>query len=1000
MRNARISDARRRVLRAAVVFASIFFASFAETRADEGEAFFSEQVEPILRKRCYECHSHAARDMQGGLALDWRKGWETGGDRGPAIVPGDADASVLLRAVSHDDPDLQMPEEKLPDEEIALLVRWVENGAADPRSIMPEAAAVADAGDWWSLKPLVFPAVPPFAGDNPIDAFVNERLAREGISPSPEAERRDLIRRATFDLHGLPPTPEETADFLAEARPDAYERLVDRLLASPRYGERWARHWLDVVHFADTHGFEHDAFRPNAWRYRDYVIESFNRDVPWSDFVREQLAADAFYPESPELTAALGFLGAGPYDHSAAVTAPMSFENLDRDDLVTQTMGAFVSVTANCARCHAHKFDPISQEDYYALQAVFAGVAKGDVEFDDDPAVAETRRRWTALKLAAENRDAATLLSEENRSLVAEWEATRGAAPVWKPLQVETYVSAGGAELKRLDDGSILSSGVRPEVDAVVVTGTSDLTRITAVRLDVLDDESLPMKGPGRMDNGNLHLSEFELRSFASGGAGGQTVKIKRASADFDQIGWTSQLAIDGDLKTAWGIHPAVGVSHYAVFELGTPLAIQPGSKVALTLKQLHGGGHLIGRFAVTVTDAEDLSLSALPIDAEAAAAKGVADRSDEEQATLAAAVLKVRAERELAALPPRAKVYAAGAAVENERGVVRLAEPKSIRVLSRGDLDKPGDAVGPGALSAVTAIPARFDDAAASASESHRRAALADWIVHPENPLSWRSVANRVWGFHFGRGLSDTPSDFGRMGSQPIHPELLDWLACELRDGDGTLKPLHRAICLSAAYRRSSANREDLAAHDPDNRLLARGSRRRLDAEGFRDAVMATSGRLDLTMGGPGVQHFSTSPGPQMTPKVDYDGFGWDSPGATRRSVYRVVWRGIPDPLMDALDFPDLGLPAPTRNFSASPLQSLALVNDRFVLHHAKTMAEHVRLDREAVADQVREVVCRTWLREPTDEEAAPLTALANEHGLEAVCRLLFNSDEFLFLD
>ena len=881
-----------------------------EPVADETE-FFTTEVEPVLRKRCYGCHSHASREMEGDLTLDWRSGWEEGGSRGPAIVPGKPEESLLVRAINHSDPDLQMPDDKLPDEEIALLTEWVRRGAPDPRTVPPEAASLAEATDWWSLKPLVRPPVPDSGGDNPIDAFIQARLESEGLSPAPKADRRALIRRLMFDLHGLPPTMDETEAFLADERDDAYLHLLNRLLESPRYGERWARHWLDTIHFADSHGFEHDVFRPHAWRYRDYVIDSFNRDTPWDRFIREQLAADVFFADQPELTVALGYLGAGPYDHSAAITALKSFEYLDRDDLVTQTMGAFVSTTANCARCHAHKFDPITQADYYALQAVFAGIGKGDLAFDTDPEIAAQRRRWRGLKSAAEQRRQDVLLQPENLALVSEWEADTGAKAVWRTLEPGMFVSSEGATLRRLDDASILSTETRPETDIVTVRATTELSRITAIRLEVLTDESLPQNGPGRQDNGNLHLSEFELQVRHPGATQDEAVPIHQATADFDQAGWTIQHAIDGNDATAWGIHPAVGMPHQAVFVPESPPELAPGSEVVVELKQLHGRSHLIGRFRLSVTDGPPEKAIALPADALAALKTPADQRTTDQQTALAAAILRRRAEHELQRLPEQGKVYAAAAQAENERGMITFDAPREIRLLKRGDLNRPEQVVGPGALTAVVDLPARFD-LPETHQEAARRAALADWLADTRNPLTWRSVANRVWHYHFGRGLCDTPSDFGRMGGVPSHPELLDWLACELRDGGGSLKHLHRLICSSRTYRQSSRPTEQQLSIDPDNRLLARMPSRRLDAGSYFDAVLAVSGRLDLTMGGPGVQHFSTSPGAQLTPKLDYNDFDWDSPGATRRSIYRVVWRGIPDPLFDALDFPDLGLPAP----------------------------------------------------------------------------------------
>jgi uncharacterized protein DUF1553/uncharacterized protein DUF1549 len=842
-----------------------------------------------------------------------------------------------------------------------------------------------DAHNWWSLKRLQAPKAP-LAGRHPIDAFVEAKLAEKGLKLSPQADARTLVRRVFVDLHGLPPTPE---DVDPPPHVGGYEALVDRLLVSPRYGERWARHWLDTIHFADSHGFEHDVMRTNAWRYRDYVIGSFNRDIPWDRFIREQLAADVFNPDEPALTVALGFLGAGPYDSSAAGTAPKSFEYLDRDDLVTQTMGAFVSTTANCARCHAHKFDPITQEDYYGLQAVFAGVGKGDIGYDEDPGIAKQRKRWQALLAGVD------LLSPENQRLVDEWETQRQGSANWEPLEIETFVSSDAATLTRQADGSILSGGKRPDKDTVTVTGMSKLREVTAFRLEVLPDDSLPMKGPGRAENGNLHVTEFEVQLFRSGATSPEKVKFRRASADFDQSGWTIAHALDGDLKTAWGVDPAEGQAHHAVFEVERGLKLEPGAKLVVLLKQLHGRSHVIGRFRLSVTDAPGSAVTALPALAEAALKLKPEERTKEQREAIANVVLKNRARDELARLPTPKKVYAAGASAENERGIINYPEPRVIRVLKRGELDKPLDEAQPSALTAVSWLKGRFE----LKNEAARRAALAEWIADPENPLTWRSIVNRVWHYHFGKGLCDTPSDFGRMGGLPSHPELLDWLAVWFRDeAKGSLKQLHRLILTSAAYRQSSAHREDAATIDPENRLLWRMNPQRLDADSYRDTVLAMSGRLDCRMGGPGAPHFKFGPPVQATPTLDYTVFDWGKPEGARRSIYRIVWRGIPDPFMEAMDFPDLGLLAPVRSFSASPLQALALMNNEFVVFHADQLAK--RLRGEAATCQIREAVRRVWLREPTADELADFNKLAEEHGLAAVCRLLFNSNEFLFVN
>lgn len=958
--------------------------------ADE---FFTSKIEPLLKQRCYECHSHEKK-MKGGLTLDSKSGWEQGGDSGPTLVAGKPEDSLLIKMVRWSDDEHQMPpKEKLPSAEIALLEEWVKRGAPDPRVMVKKRPTESD---WWSLKPLVMPKVPEVAGvDHPVDRFIRARLAERKIVPSPEADRRTLIRRVLFDLHGLPPSHAEVEAFVKDADPKAYEKLVDRLLESPRYGERWARHWLDTIHFAETHGCGHDLPRDHAWRYRDYVITALNEDKPWSRFVREQLAADVLFPDEPRLVAALGFLGAGVFDHSAYQTAPTNFDYLDRDDLVTQTMGAFASTTANCARCHAHKFDPISQDDYYALQAVFAGLIEGDIPFDEDKTISQSRKHWQTLLTAAEAKDKAAMLNPENTALVSAWEKTQGAPVKWTPLGYESFVSAEGSSLKRTGD-TLLSSGAKPDKDSYIITSSVPLTKITALRLDVLADPSLPMKGPGRQDNGNLTLSEIEAQLFDTGGAQPVKLKFTRATADFDQQGWTSAMAIDGNPATGWGIHPAVGVSHHAVFELADTIAIKPGAKLTLTLKQLSGKSHLIGSFKLSATDEPAVRAAAMPMLAQEALTTPEAKRSEPQRLALAAHALRVIATAELAKLPAPAQVYAAAKQADVLLNVGKgtpttVAKAKTVQVLKRGEFDKPMKEAVSGALSAIHALPARFEKAQAT-DEAARRAALADWLADEKNPLTWRSIANRVWHYHFGRGLCDTPNDFGRMGGTPSHPELLDWLACELRNHGGSLKHLHRLIVTSAAYRQSSAHRDDAALLDADNRLLWRMNRLRLDADSYRDFVLAAADRLDPALGGPSVRQFVTGPPVQLTPTLDYAAYDWSALPKHRRSIYRFVWRGVPDPFMDALDFPDLGMLAPARGFSASALQSLALYNNRFVLHFSGELGKQLTTPEEAVR--------RVLLREPTAEEKTNFIAFAQKNGLAALCRVLLNSNEFLFVD
>ncbi|MEM7015119.1 MAG: DUF1553 domain-containing protein, partial [Verrucomicrobiota bacterium] len=574
-----------------------------------------------------------------------------------------------------------------------------------------------------------------------------------------------------------------------------------------------------MIHFADSHGCEHDVKRENAWRFRDYVIQRLNIDIPWGRFIREQLAADVFFPDEPQLTAALGFIAAGPLELSRAGTAPVTFDYLDRDDIVTQTMGAFVSTTANCARCHSHKFDPISQEDYYGLQAVFAGVGKGDIEFDPSAAIMNQRRKLEEVISAAAGQNAAVLLKPEYAAVVREWELTQARNPAtWDVLTPEVFLSSGGATLTRQEDNSLFATGKMVDTEIYTVTSSVDLKKLTAVRVEALKDERLPMGGPGRAENGNLHLTDVQLTWFPANSDQAVSLKIARASADFDQDGWTAPQSIDDDLRSAWAIFPRVNESHEIVFELAEPVDTSAGGKLAVTLKQLWPPRHYIGRLRLSVTDAEDGAAQILPAAAATGLQKPSAERNEAEKAAIAAVALEGWAKKELAALPAKQTVYGVSASWSHAKKLAAPQKPKVVHLLRRGDIEQPVREVGPGALSAL-GLPFWLDD---PNKESSRRAALAGWIASPDNPLTWRSIVNRVWHHHFGRGICETPNDFGRMGAEPSNPQLLDWLAVWFRDdAKGSLKELHYLILTSQTWKQAAESR-----------------RTRLDAGMFRDAA------------------------------------------------------------------------------------------------------------------------------------------------------------------
>ncbi len=961
----------------------------------------------LLRDRCVRCHG--AKESNGGLRLDQAESVRRGGDSGPSVVQKKPAESLLLRrVVSMSDDEVMPPEgDRLTADEVRLLTEWITAGAEWPA----QAVETAKAGsDWWAIQPLRRPAVPvaAIAGDangrsNPIDAFITEALVQQGLQRSSSADRRTLMRRVALDLTGLLPTIEEIEAFERDPDPLAYERLVDRLLASPRYGERWARHWLDVVHFAETHGHDQDRPRDHAWPYRDYVIESLNVDKPYARFVEEQVAADALHPDDPTLVRALGFLSAGPWDESSLrdireeTIDRQIGRYLDRDDIVTNVMSTFTSTTVHCARCHHHKFDPISQEDYFSLQAVFAGTEKGTRPFDLDAAT-RTRRAELA-QLDADLKRNSFSLPEPLLESMRAWEENQRAHPAtWLTLSSPAVTSENGATLRLLDDGSCLVSGKSPEVDTYTVSAELPATPVTGLQLEVLPHESLAHQGPGRQDNGNLHLSEIRVLFRAEGGETEQPVSLRNPVADFDQAGWDITRALDGNVQSAWGIYPEVGKAHAAVFEVVNP----PSSAGTWTihLDQRHGGRHTIGRFRLSITTTRGAALQAAVTSSTVAAlSKAPADRSPEESKELQRAFLQDYLRQEFAKLPESQKVFAGSGEFLADGGHRPLGKPRPIQILQRGEITRPLREVGPGTLSAITALPARFSHDPET-GEAGRRAALARWLVHKENPLTWRSIVNRVWHYHFGRGLVEMPSDFGEMGGRPSHPELLDWLAVEFRDGGGSLKSLHRQIVLSDTYRQETGHDERAAQIDAGNRFLWRMNRPRLDAEIVRDALLQLSGRLDLTMGGPSDRQFIMSPGVHVTPKVDYVSFDPDSKANRRRSIYRFLFRTLPDPLMETMDCPAGDQLAAVRTESVTALQAFALLNNPFVVRQCEHIAARIESEEPDVAGRVELVFRRILLRWPTAEERAEFQGFVERHGLANVCRLLLNSNEFLYVD
>ncbi len=966
----------------------------------------------ILEKNCLECHG--GKFVRHGLDLSTKENSLNPGESGePAIVPGKADQSLLFKKITHTDkPGMPYQREKLADDEISVLKNWINAGANYERPLSKEKWK----NKFWSLLPLQKIEPPKIKNSRwvktPIDQFILAKLQEKGMTPSAPANKKTLLRRITYDLTGLPPTANEVQNFLHDKSPKDFERVVDRLLASPRYGERWARHWLDVVHYADTHGHSQDRPRSNAWPFRDYVIQSFNNDKPYARFVEEQLAGDVLFPENPDGIVATGFIAAGPWDDSSQVYLTeggfdkRQAQNLDRDDMVMTTMSTFSSSTVHCARCHNHKFDPILQKEYYNLQAVFAGIDRVDRPYDLDPKTNALRQALLKRKTALDvNLKGKALLAPTIQSEVAAWEKEIGYGVInWTVLDPASFKSEGGATLTKQSDFSFLASGTRAETDVYTITATTDLTNITAVRVEVLSDENLPLKGPGRSDNGNLTLTEFQLKAAPKAEPdSAKVVTVQNPSADFNQkydgVDWDVTKTLDNNPKTGWAIFPEVGRSHFAIFELKESINFKGGAVLTFVLEQ-KWKDHSIGKLRLSVTSAAPpVKVNPFPeIIAKILAIKN-AERTDEQKIELAAHYLKTRVDQQLAALPEPKLVYA----VANDfapRLIFKPAKtPRPIFLLKRGDIDKPAEPASPGALSLVKDLKSEFD-LADSNDEGSRRAALAKWITNPKNVLTWRSIVNRVWHYHFGRGIVDSPNDFGEMGSRPTHPELLDYLATSFLESGGSIKKLHKMILLSAVYQQSSEHNAAFKEIDSGNFYLWRMNRSRLDAEELRDTILQLTGKLDLKIGGPADMQFKLDdPAPPVTPVVDYTKFDVDSSANFRRSIYRYIYRTLPDPFMDTLDCADASQLTPTRNVSMTALQALAMMNNQFVLRQSEHLADRVSKSGN-IEKQIESLYQLVLERAPTRSELMDLKNYATEHGMANACRIILNSNEFIFVN
>lgn len=832
------------------------------------------------------------------------------------------------------------------------------------------------------------------------------KLHEKGLTSSAEADRRTLIRRLSFDLVGLPPTPEEVERFIETPDAQAYEKLVERLLASPQYGERWARHWLDVAHYGDSHGYDKDKPRLNAWPYRDYVIRSFNEDKPYARFVREQIAGDVLFPNEADGAIATGFLAAGPWDFISHVEVPESkidgqiARSLDRDDVVCSVMETFASTTVGCARCHNHKFDPVTQADYYGLQAVFAAIDRADRAVDADPQVAIERHELAAARTRATT-EVGAAEAERKEVADAEMSAVRASFEALKerhPPKAEFGYHSGIESRQDAEKWVQVDLGRAMPIRTMTLIGCYDeFAGIGAgfgfpvrFRIEAANDPAfkngvtlIADRTSSDVPNPGVIPQRFEAEVTA------RYVRVtatRLASRQNDFIFSLAEMLVLGPE----GENVASGASVTSQDSVDAP----PRWRRENLTDGIWFGSDADSAFQTTLARLhEERTAARARIESSAAASK--------------VAEMKTRLseiEANIAALPKPQYVYAAATVFTPQGSFVPThGQPREVRVLRRGDVNAPGELARPGALTAIDALPGQFE-LPSDHHEGDRRVALAEWLASRENPLTWRSMANRVWLYHFGRGIVDTPNDFGRMGQTPSHPELLDWLAVELRDSGGSLKHLHRLIVMSATYRQQSGSGESAAGLpdevDAENRLLWRMNRRRLEAEEVRDAVLAVAGKLEARMYGPAFHDFVIEK-PEHSPHYVYAKHDPADPASHRRTIYRFIARSQPQPFLGALDCADASMRVDKRNETVTPLQALALLNNPFMVEMSERFAERLAATHPDNTEQQIEAAFRIALgRTPVEVERQKLAAYAEEHGLANACRLVFNLNEFVYVD
>lgn len=979
---------------------ALMLASNCPVRADS-KIRFDRQVRPILSDACFQCHGPDESKRQGGLRLDLVAAAQQGGDSGPAVVAANLEASELWKRVTSTDPDRVMPPPKsgkvLKPEQLETLKLWIQQGAEHQ--------------EHWAFQRVARPTVPTVEGvTNPIDAFIRHRLRQEGMTAAPEASPETLIRRVTLDLTGLPPTPAEMDAFLMDPAPDAFEKVVDRLLSSPHYGERMAQQWLDFARYADSNGFQVDSSRQmSAWR--DWVIAAFNRNLPFDQFTIEQLAGDLLPNPARDQIVATGFHRNVKLNGEGGRIQEEWFVETVIDRIETTGL-TWMAMTLNCCRCHDHKYDPISQKEFYQLFAFFNSIDESgvlEVEGGNTRPVQKIPSTEHELRLeqlqqaipAAEAKLASLMTTSEARQALWELEFAKqldSNPEIWRRFVPAEVKSLGGATLTKQPDDSWLASGTNPANDEYQIIGPIAAGTMTGLLLEAFPDPSLPNMSLGRYPNGNFVLTDVDAVITAPTLATPINAEINRAVSDYDQPGWPVQAIVDGKStrqgrnSKGWAVDgPTKRENRKAMFLFAAPVAVPPDATITIQLRHDAIGGHNIGRFRFSTTswpvEKVKLDTASIPASLRLAIATRKSDRTQAQLEEIAAhfreyadAEIK-QAEQAIAAAKKAVTEYEAS--VPTVMVMKELPMPREAFFLKRGQYDQPGDKVERGVPSAFPSLPA---------GAPLNRLGLAQWLASREHPLTARVWVNRAWERFFGTGLVRTTENLGSQSESPSHPELLDWLAAEFMEATTLpavagkaaakwdMQAMQKLMVMSLTYRQSAVL---VPVDDPENRLLSRGPRLRLPAETTRDQALAISGLMVPTIGGPSVRPYMPEGVWDETSRYgDLRGYKPDSgAGLYRRTLYTIWKRTAPPPSLMLFDAPAREVCTVKRSRTNTPLQALALLNEITYVEAARKLGERMLTEGGSSAEERLTYGFRlATARRPTNDELQVLVDGLNE--------------------